>query len=79
MGAVEALKRYLEDHKVTQVEFAERMGVKQSTVSDWLNGHITPSTKNLRAISAATNLTIDELLANPVRARGASRERRATP
>jgi len=73
LTAVDVLKRYLEEHKVTQVEFAERIGVHQPTVSDWLSGRFKPSLANLQAISAETGLSIDELLGNPRRgARGQS-------
>lgn len=76
---MEALKRYLEDHEITQAAFADRIGVQQPTVSDWLSGRFNPSIANLQAISAETGLSIDELLDNPVCAKNASRERRAAP
>ena len=33
---------------MTQVEFAKRMGVKQSQVSEWLKGKSNPGYLNLR-------------------------------
>lgn len=79
MAGVEALKRYLEEHKITQVAFAKDMDVSQGTVSDWLNGNIEPSISKLRKMSARTGMTIDELVGNAPAPKSSSRERRATP
>lgn len=59
---MQALRDYLAKHELTQQQFADRIGVKQPTVWEWLNGHSTPSTRNLRLISDETGLSVDELL-----------------
>ncbi len=56
------LEKWLRDTGTTQVEFGKRIGVSQSTVSDWLSGNIAPSVESLRQIRAATGLTFDQLL-----------------
>ncbi len=61
---MQALQTYLKDKDITQAQFAERVGVSQPTVSDWINGHIYPSGEKLLEISRITRLSIDELLAN---------------
>lgn len=59
---MERLKRFLAKQNLTQMQFAEMMGVSQATVSDWLSGETNPSIENLRKISALTKLSIDKLL-----------------
>jgi transcriptional regulator with XRE-family HTH domain len=66
---MEALERYLKDHSVSQAEFARQVNVSQPTVSDWINGKISPSTKKLRAIAAHTGISLDALLGLPKRKR----------
>lgn len=52
----------MEEHELTQVELARRMGVAQPTVSGWLNDDALPSAETLKELSRQTGLTIDELL-----------------
>jgi transcriptional regulator with XRE-family HTH domain len=66
---MEALRRYFKDNSVSQAEFARRLNVSQPTVSDWINGKISPSTENLRAIAVCTGLSLDALLDLPKRKR----------
>lgn len=61
---MQALRTYLELTSTTQQAFAERIGVKQPTVSGWLNGEYMPSAEMLRRISAETGITADKLLAD---------------
>lgn len=61
---MDRLKRYLEESGVTQTELASQVGVKQPTVWEWLHGDSQPSVDNLRKLSSATGLSIDELLSN---------------
>jgi transcriptional regulator with XRE-family HTH domain len=62
LAGVERLKQYLADQSLTQVELAERMGVSQPTISDWLSGKTSPSAKKLKELSSITGVSIDELL-----------------
>lgn len=55
------LRAYLEEHRLTQVEFAEQIGVSQPTVCDVINGKSMPSTRLLLAISKKTGLSLDKL------------------
>lgn len=61
---MERLRRWLDDSATTQLSLARALGVSQPTVSDWINGKIAPTVESLRAISAHTGLSIDELLAS---------------
>jgi transcriptional regulator with XRE-family HTH domain len=63
--AMERLRTWLAESETTQLEFSKAIGVSQPTVSDWLNGHTSPTATKLKAISAHTGLSIDELLATP--------------
>jgi transcriptional regulator with XRE-family HTH domain len=62
---MERLKRYLKDEEVSQAELARRLGVSQPTVWEWLNGKSLPSAERLKALSEATGISIDDLLAAP--------------
>jgi transcriptional regulator with XRE-family HTH domain len=56
------LKQYLDDHELTQLQFAERMKVTQPTVWAWVNDARCPNRDMLKKLSNVTGLTIDELL-----------------
>jgi len=47
----EVLKEFLIEHSLTQKEFADIIGVKQSQVSEWLKGKSNPGYINLRNMS----------------------------
>lgn len=47
----EVLKEFLIEHSLTQKEFADIIGVKQSQVSEWLRGKSNPGYINLRNMS----------------------------
>lgn len=61
---MKALSDYLRDTKTTQKEFADRVGVSQPTVCDWVNGEHVPTSQMLVRISAETGISIDRLLAD---------------
>lgn len=42
MSFAQAVKKYREDHGLSQTEFAERVGVCRHTVSLWENGGVVP-------------------------------------
>ena len=50
----EILKEFLDDKHLTQVDFAEKVGVKQGQVSEWYNG--------VRAMAKAYNVSADYFL-----------------
>lgn len=47
---------------ISQTEIAARLNVKQNTVSNWETGRRNPSPKQLKAMAAAYNCTVDDLL-----------------
>lgn len=47
---------------LNQTAFANKIGVTQGAVSQWENGLTRPNTDQLRAISNAFNISIDDLL-----------------
>lgn len=46
-------KALIRERRMTQVEFAERLGVAQSTLNKWLNGRREPTLKELAWIARA--------------------------
>ena len=62
MNFIKILKNILKENNVTQTEFAKRVGVKQSQVSEWLSGKSKPGYDNLRNIALAFGISADVLL-----------------
>lgn len=58
----EILKEFLLINNLTQTAFAGIVGVKQSQVSEWLNGKAKPGYDTLRRISLAFNVSADYFL-----------------
>ncbi len=56
------LREILKDLNLTQVQFAKRIGIKQSQVSEWLKGKAKPGYDNLHAIVAVFGVPGDYLL-----------------
>lgn len=56
------LKEFLEENDLTQLAFAQKIGVKQSQVSEWLKGKAKPGYDNLRQMSIAFEVTADYFL-----------------
>lgn len=48
------LKKYLKDTGLTQTEFAEKAGVNQGLVSQWLSGKLKVSAERVIAVERAT-------------------------
>lgn len=57
MSFHERLHSARREQGMSQVEFAERLGVAPGTVSRWEHGHNVPFGHNLNAIAAALNVT----------------------
>ena len=47
---------------LNQTQFAQKIGVTQGTVSQWENGLTRPNSDQLRSISDAFNISVDDLL-----------------
>ena len=58
----EILKDFLEENNLTQVAFANTIGVKQSQVSEWLKGKAKPGYDTLRQMAVAYNVSADYFL-----------------
>ena len=58
----EILKDFLAENKLTQVAFAQMIGVKQSQVSEWLKGKAKPGYDTLKNMALAFNISADYFL-----------------
>lgn len=56
------LKEFLLENGLTQSAFANKIGVKQSQVSEWLKGKAKPGYDILRQMSQAFNVSADYFL-----------------
>ena len=56
------LASFLKENALTQVSFAEKVGIKQSQVSEWLKGKAKPGYDNLKQIALTFDLSADYLL-----------------
>lgn len=54
------LREYLKENALTQTKFAELVGtIKQSQVSEWLNGKAKPGYELLKQMSKTTGIPAD--------------------
>ena len=58
----EILKDFLSENNLTQVAFANAIGVKQSQVSEWLKGKAKPGYDTLKSMVLAFNVSADYFL-----------------
>ena len=58
----EILKDFLHENNLTQVAFANAVGVKQSQVSEWLKGKAKPGYDALKSMALAFNISADYFL-----------------
>ena len=58
----EILKDFLAENNLTQSAFAKMIGVKQSQVSEWLNGKAKPGYDILKSMALAFNVSADYFL-----------------
>ena len=56
------LKDFLAENDLTQVSFANAIGVKQSQVSAWLKGKAKPGYDTLKRMALAFNVSADYFL-----------------
>lgn len=61
-GFDEILREFLIMKNLTQTAFANAIGVKQSQVSEWINGKAKPGYDTLRRMSIAYNVSADYFL-----------------
>ena len=80
MALSERFKAWRVSEGLTQVQAGEKIGVKQSAISDWESGRAEPDLASLRKIVDATGLTADELLdASPPAAARPPKRRGSAP
>ena len=58
----EKIKKSREEKKITQVEVAEVLGVKPSTISKYENGTLEPNIESLKKLAELFETSVDELL-----------------
>lgn len=58
----EHLKELMIQKEMTQRQFAEKAGLKESETSRWVNGGRYPSLRNAKKISDILGVSIDELV-----------------
>lgn len=58
------LKNLMEKAKITQKEFAEKIGIAQPNVSRYLNGNIEPTIEKLHQISKLFKISLFDLTGN---------------
>ena len=56
------LNEFLNENKLSRSEFARRIGVRPSQVSEWLGGKAKPGYDNLRAMAVAFGISADYFL-----------------
>lgn len=56
------LLRYLSEHGLTKIAFAERTGVPQSLITHYANGTREPSYQTLRKIRQSLGVDMNELV-----------------
>lgn len=59
----ERIYKYLKEKKMSQLEFAKRTGISQSTVSDWRRKGTNPSADKIMIICEVLEISPYELLA----------------
>lgn len=58
----ETIKALRRKHYLNQTAFANMIGVTQSAISQWEHGLTKPNSEQLRAISQAFGVSVDDLL-----------------
>jgi transcriptional regulator with XRE-family HTH domain len=63
------LKKYRDDHGLTQGELGRLLGVTKGSISRWENGHRAPRRRELPVIAEKTGIAPAELLGFEVKSR----------
>lgn len=62
MDFIEILRDLMIDYNLNQSQFADRVGIKQSQVSEWLKGKSKPGNDNIKSICIGLGISADRLL-----------------
>ena len=54
---INRLKSIMKERKITQTELAKRTGIRQSSISDWLNDRYEPKQDKVYIIAKALNVS----------------------
>ena len=54
---INRLKAVMAEHKITQTELAKRTGIRQSSISDWLNNRYEPKQDKVYILANALNVS----------------------
>lgn len=54
---INRLKSVMADHKISQNELAKRTGIRQSSISDWLNNRYEPKQDKVYLLAKALNVS----------------------
>lgn len=63
----DTIKQIRRKNYLNQTEFAQKIGVSQSAVSQWEHDLTRPNSYQLEAISKTFNISIDELLVDKIK------------
>ena len=58
----ERIYKYMEERKISQIEFSKRTGISQSTISDWRRKGTNPSADKIMIICEVLGITPYDLL-----------------
>lgn len=61
------IQKLRKDLKLSQEQLAEKIDVTRQTISNWELGEPSPNPEQLKLLSKALNVSIDELLNNDVK------------
>lgn len=59
---IDRIKELMKEHGLNQVKLAEKVGVKQNTISAWLRNKKEPSITSLWLLADYFNVSIDYLV-----------------
>ena len=62
MDFIDILKDIMVDFNLNQSQLADKIGVKQSQVSEWLKGKSKPGYDSIKVICIALDISADRLL-----------------
>lgn len=59
---VEFLSNYMKTNRFTQLDISKKIGVKQATISRWLNGRMDIKISHFSRVCKALNIPDDKIL-----------------
>lgn len=62
MDFIEILKELMIDFNLNQTQFANKLGLKQSQISEWLKGKSKPGYDNIKLICETFGISADRVM-----------------